>query len=1383
MRSTHIVFRIAAGLLLGLASANAVEPWADNKLSVTNGLELWFDALHEMSARSKQANSETSNTDQPVTNLPLDLWHDASGHKRTLRQPIPEARPKLFRTASEAFVRFDGINDYLLTAGLNGGLHETTIFILAAPHSNTNGFGAFVALNRDGSNDYSSGLNVDMAEGAKKQFDFVNVEGAGFVGVQNLMTSVVPFGEMHALTILAEPGTNVVDLRIDGVPQERFFHPIFHSGGRLKAGLSDTNAVFGFDQLIVGARFFSNTGDAPHVQRFLHGDISEILIYNRILTEDECRAVESYLKSKLVSRVPGRTLSLLTTVSNAPPVQMFIPGFTVRELPVTLNNINCVKYREDGKLVALGYDGNIWLLSDSDNDGLEDKVTAFWNTNSLRAPIGMALTPPDYSRGRGVFVPSKGKFSLIVDTNRDDIADEEIIVSQGWKESFHGVDALGAAVDKDGSVFFGIGCANFADAYQVDKNTGKSAYDINSVRGTILKMSPDFSRREVVCTGIRFPVAMAFNALGDLFCSDQEGATWLPNGNPFDELLHIQPGRHYGFPPRHPQYLPNVIDEPSVFDYGPQHQSTCGLNFNEPVNGGPSFGPAWWRGDAIVCGESRGKIYRTKLAKTAAGYVAQNQLIAGLNMLTVDACVSPQGDLVVSTHSGKPDWGSGPTGVGKLYKISYTEKEAAVPVAIWPASETETDIQFDRPLDAAAVQTWTKHISATQGKYIAAGDQFESMRPGYQAVQNQLLYPRYNLKVLSTAVSADGRTLIIRTEPRREAINYAFTIPRPPQPTKNKQVVQQPEIDLSCDLTGLAVDWESASARSKNWSGWLPHFDLAAAEQFTKATSVHPNLWRDLSTPGTLKMRTQLDLWEMLRSATQPGSKLDYQYPDETVTVVLKSNGRLDITAPSMTTKRISEGELHLTAKPKKDVWFPISITVRTATTKPVLDVAWFTAEDSRPRALPLRRILMPWATPEKRGGEEQTERKIPEIAGGNWLHGRKLFFGDQLGCFKCHAINDAGGKIGPDLSNLIQRDYASVLKDIVEPSAAINPDHVAYNVELKDGEALTGVLVGSDQTRSKFADATGKITTVEKSQIASIKPSAISLMPEGLLGALSEQQRKDLLTYLLIPSPLEPAPIEAKGEPAPRPRSELDKILRNTKSASKAAQNHLRIVLCSGPKDHGPGEHDYPLWQKRWGKLLTLADNVVVETAADWPTPEQLSKSDVIVFYSNNPGWSGGRSGELDAFLKRGGGLVYLHYAVDGHEHVAELAQRIGLAWRGGASKFRHGIVDLNFKQHPLTADFTDTRFVDESYWNLVGSETNIQLVAQGEEENRQQPLMWTREQGKGRVFVSILGHYTWTFDDPLFRLLILRGIAWSAHNDPNRLSDLADVGARIAP
>ena len=108
---------------------------------------------------------------------------------------------------------------------------------------------------------------------------------------------------------------------------------------------------------------------------------------------------------------------------------------------------------------------------------------------------------------------------------------------------------------RDGSVYFGRGTYNFADPLLRDKD-GKPQYTLTDESGTIIRVSPDFKTREIVATGIRFPVGLRFNRHGDLFATDQEGATWVPNGNPFDELLHIQKGRHYGFPPRHPKHLP-----------------------------------------------------------------------------------------------------------------------------------------------------------------------------------------------------------------------------------------------------------------------------------------------------------------------------------------------------------------------------------------------------------------------------------------------------------------------------------------------------------------------------------------------------------------------------------------------------------------------------------------------------------------------------------------------------------------------------------------------------------------------------------------------------------------------------------------------------------
>src|SRR5206468_202473 len=142
------------------------------------------------------------------------------------------------------------------------------------------------------------------------------------------------------------------------------------------------------------------------------------------------------------------------------------------------------------------------------------------------APIGLALTPPGFRHGQGVLVASKGKVSLLLDAKGGARADREIVVASGWKELPHGVDTLGVAVGKDGRVYFGLGTADYTNAYLV--HGGKARYDVKDERGTILEVSPDFEKRKVVATGIRFPVGLSFNRRGDLFATDQEGATWLP---------------------------------------------------------------------------------------------------------------------------------------------------------------------------------------------------------------------------------------------------------------------------------------------------------------------------------------------------------------------------------------------------------------------------------------------------------------------------------------------------------------------------------------------------------------------------------------------------------------------------------------------------------------------------------------------------------------------------------------------------------------------------------------------------------------------------------------------------------------------------------------
>jgi len=487
----------------------------------------------------------------------------------------------------------------------------------------------------------------------------------------------------------------------------------------------------------------------------------------------------------------GRIEKSFVAVTNPLPVQMLVPGFTVRELPLEVNNINNLVFAPDGRLFALCYDGNVWQLKDTDGDGLEDTATYFYKNDSNEIPpsIGMCWGPG------GLYIASQGRVIRLRDKG-DGTAELET-VTKDWvppnSAAGSNLDAIGIAVGRDGSIYFGLGCDAWNRAYRVNKETGLSEYDLHSERGTVLKVSRDWKTREVVCTGMRFPVGMAFNAAGDLFTTDQEGATWLPNGNPFDELLHVQPGRHYGFPPRHPKYLPGVIDEPSTFDFGPQHQSTCGLNFND---GKTVFGPNWWRADAFIAGESRGKVWRTQLVKSTAGYVAKSDHIACLAMLTLDAVPTPQGDLLVCCHSGQPDWGTGPQGKGKLFKISYADKSAPQPVLAYAVSPTETQIVFDRPLEVLPSPALAAQCVVTMGKYVTAGERFESFRPGYEAVKNQRTMPRFELPVQSIHLTKDWRSLILQTAARTEAVNYALTLP-------GSVARNVSELDLQSDLSGV----------------------------------------------------------------------------------------------------------------------------------------------------------------------------------------------------------------------------------------------------------------------------------------------------------------------------------------------------------------------------------------------------------------------------------------------------------------------------------------------------------------------------------------------------------------------------------------------------
>src|SRR4051812_38633750 len=111
----HIVGVLTALVFLMSTSAYAVEPWADPKLPVRDGLELWLDATRATGDQSAPADSK------------LNKWRDASGKKRDLTPPDASAQPSLLKIGAAAIVRFDGIDDHLRVVKLGAKLDSFTV--------------------------------------------------------------------------------------------------------------------------------------------------------------------------------------------------------------------------------------------------------------------------------------------------------------------------------------------------------------------------------------------------------------------------------------------------------------------------------------------------------------------------------------------------------------------------------------------------------------------------------------------------------------------------------------------------------------------------------------------------------------------------------------------------------------------------------------------------------------------------------------------------------------------------------------------------------------------------------------------------------------------------------------------------------------------------------------------------------------------------------------------------------------------------------------------------------------------------------------------------------------------------------------------------------
>ena len=137
----------------------------------------------------------------------------------------------------------------------------------------------------------------------------------------------------------------------------------------------------------------------------------------------------------------------------------------------------------------------------------------------------------------------------------------------------------------------------------------------------------------------------------------------------------------------------------------------------------------------------------------------------------------------------------------------------------------------------------------------------------------------------------------------------------------------------------------------------------------------------------------------------------------------------------------------------------------------------------------------------------------------GDAKRGRAVFLAETGGqCVRCHRSHGEGRDYGPDLTDIRSKyDRATLLTHITQPNLLVAPEHRTHSVILRDDTELTGFLKSRTPTELLLRLEDGTDRRVLAAQVASTRESALSAMPDGLLGALTAQEVADLLEFLLV--------------------------------------------------------------------------------------------------------------------------------------------------------------------------------------------------------------------------------------------------------------------------
>jgi hypothetical protein len=350
-------------------------------------------------------------------------------------------------------------------------------------------------------------------------------------------------------------------------------------------------------------------------------------------------------------------------------------------------------FNDPSRAAVCTWQGDVWIV-----DGLGGNLSSFhWKriASGLFQPLGLKIVD-----GK-ICVTCRDQITVLHDLNGDGETDfyENFNNDAQVTEHFHEF-AMDLQTDSDGNFYYA--------------KAGRHAKDaLVPQHGTLLRVSKDGSKTEIVAYGFRAPNGVCVNNDGTYIVSDQEGH-WTPE----NRIDWVKPGGFYGYmmgyheAGRQPDnFEPPVVWIHKSLDRSPSEQ----LWVTSDRWGLP-------RGSLISLSYGTGKVLGVLMEDV--GLVKQG----GVYVLPIPAM--PTGIIRGRFHPGDGQlytvglfgWASDKTTPGGFYRVRYTAKPLHVPIGLHTTRQGML-LTFNCPLDPTsagdpenyAVSRWTYHRTANYG--------------------------------------------------------------------------------------------------------------------------------------------------------------------------------------------------------------------------------------------------------------------------------------------------------------------------------------------------------------------------------------------------------------------------------------------------------------------------------------------------------------------------------------------------------------------------------------------------------------------------------------------------------------------------------------------